>query len=86
MRGMYFLSALLLHMGEGARAVFRVLHLPRLTACAPALPAALCCAVQSSVRLSRLSRAATGQVMESLQPLHDELALAPVSGRLRGMF
>ncbi len=46
-------------------------------------PLKVCCGlpvcVQSSVRLSRLSRAATSQVMESLEPLHDELALAPVS-------
>ncbi|GAB4824150.1 hypothetical protein N2152v2_011196 [Parachlorella kessleri] len=38
----------------------------------------------SSVRLSRLSRAATAQVVDSLEPLHDELALAPaVAGALR---
>ena len=32
----------------------------------------------AAVRLSRLSRVATGQLVEALQPLHDELALAPV--------
>lgn len=40
--------------------------------------------LQAAVRLSRTSRAATGQAMTALEPLHDELAMAPaVAGALR---
>ncbi len=34
----------------------------------------------AAVRQSRLARAANGQAMEALEPLHDELAMSPVGG------
>lgn len=33
----------------------------------------------AAVRQSRLARAANSQAMEALEPLHDELAMSPVS-------
>jgi hypothetical protein len=39
----------------------------------------------AAVRQSRLARLANGQVMEALEPLHDELAMSPVGGRQGGV-
>lgn len=36
----------------------------------------------AAVRQSRLARAANGQAMEALEPLHDELAMSPVGSVL----
>ena len=38
----------------------------------------------AAVRQSRLGRLANSQIMEALEPLHDELAMSPVGGRAGG--